>query len=565
MKKILFSIFAATMFTLTSCISFDDPVTEKYGEGPEVTITVNETSDNAFTFTVTPAEGTQWYSYLVDEADEAEELSPATLLKGGYTSVANAVVEAAKAPTTTNNMIVKDAPICKPNTTYVIYAIAANDKGIVGHIATAVVTTTDSNAPETDITDFHQDKDGSVVASFSEKVYRGEGKVSAKYYKEFDLENPVDVAEEDITVDIDGNLVLMAAANVPAGAYVAYSYEAGAFKDSKGLLCGAVNTSLNYEAETEDELFVGFWAHVENEAFEINDEMLSPEAGVFPDWTKFVGTVKFDFPIYEVEDYKELGDISVTYKTAKRSTTVKLAPTDWSVNTEESTLTFKLPEAPDAGALVSVNFVKDIIFDVYGNGNAAFSSEFLWKCFAMTKDMVFGNFNLSYVSYFDKAAYDGGTFSIVEDPEVENGVIIKDLLLPGTEVKGTYDLDKCTVSISGKEQVFGTYTSKSGTIYGVTILDANEEDNIVFTVNADGSMETENWIGFYLYSEDFMENVGWFEVFAATQFAPAPAAAKGLKVSTRTTSVKKLSAKTLKKKFAKKSLKNAKRMKRVVK
>ena len=57
MKKILYSLMAVSLF-FTSCANFDDLTTENYGEGPSVAIKVSEISDNAFTFTVTPAEGT---------------------------------------------------------------------------------------------------------------------------------------------------------------------------------------------------------------------------------------------------------------------------------------------------------------------------------------------------------------------------------------------------------------------------------------------------------------------------------------------------------------------------
>lgn len=552
MKKILFSIFAAAMLSLTSCISFDDPVTENYGNGPKVTITVNETTDSAFTFTIAPAEGTQWYSYLVDEASEAEDLTPATLLKGGYQSVAQAVVESAKAPTTTNDMRVKGTPICKPNTTYVIYAIAANDKGVTGEIATAVVTTTDKNAPEADTEYFEQGNAGEVAIYFSEAVRRGEGKVTAQYYKEFDFENPVDIPEGDITVEIDGgDVVIFSVSNVPAGAYVAYSYEKGAFVDTKGLACGAVNTSLNPEAESMDDLFVGFWAQVKNVAFAIKDSMISPENGtVFPNWKEFVGTVKFDFPIYEVEDYKELGDISVTYKTATHSTTIKLAPTDWSVNTEDSILTFKLPEAPAAGAMVSVNFAAGIIFDVYGNTNEAFTSEISWKYFSITKDMVLGSFDMAATKA--DGTYNLGTITIEEDPESEypDGIILKNFYQEGSEMYGYIDYGKCAVMVE-TYGIIGPFVNSRGDEYGLITYPAAGEDFIEFTVNPDGTMTSGAW-NVVACAPDYSELLGFLDKFVSATMKPAASSAK-TRYAAKTTTKK--AVKTSAKKNVKKTLK----------
>lgn len=54
MRKILYSILGIGLF-MASCTNFDDPVTEKYGDGPAVSIDVTATTDSTFTFTVSPA------------------------------------------------------------------------------------------------------------------------------------------------------------------------------------------------------------------------------------------------------------------------------------------------------------------------------------------------------------------------------------------------------------------------------------------------------------------------------------------------------------------------------
>ena len=51
MRKILYSILGIGLF-MASCTNFDDPVTEKYGDGPAVSIDVTATTDSTFTFTV---------------------------------------------------------------------------------------------------------------------------------------------------------------------------------------------------------------------------------------------------------------------------------------------------------------------------------------------------------------------------------------------------------------------------------------------------------------------------------------------------------------------------------
>ena len=91
MKKILYSLMAIAGLMTTSCISFDDPVTENYGVGPTATITVTETTDSTFTFTVNPGENALYYSILVDQSADTAAVDAESLLKGAYASVYNVV------------------------------------------------------------------------------------------------------------------------------------------------------------------------------------------------------------------------------------------------------------------------------------------------------------------------------------------------------------------------------------------------------------------------------------------------------------------------------------------
>ena len=132
---------------LSSCASWDDPVTEKYGDGPSVAITITETTDSIVVFKVTPAEGTQFYNYIADANDEAETLDAYTLLKGQYDNAANVRNVA-------DNPYYIDTIKAEPNTVYQIYAVAASDKGIAGEVAVVSATTTDVNAAQSEKAEF---------------------------------------------------------------------------------------------------------------------------------------------------------------------------------------------------------------------------------------------------------------------------------------------------------------------------------------------------------------------------------------------------------------------------
>jgi len=520
MKKLIYSL-AMVLVGLVSCTTFDDPTTENYGAGPsiDVTITPGAQTDSAFTITITPAAGAAYYAYVIDENDEAEQLDSTTLFKGGY---GNAVVKVADQPTTV--IEIDDAD---PNTTYQVYAVAGSDKGIVGKITVKSITTTDKFQPGPQT--IARDADNAAVQlKYSEAIQRGEGAVTAKYYKEWDIMNPVEVPAEDITVEVSGNAATFAAANIPAGAYLCFSYAAGAFKDIKGNPCGALNSGLNMNTGK----FTGAYVHVTNEEFTIEDAYITaPANGALVGKVEdFKGEITFPFNIYRNEEYVAMGDLSVTFSSNSRTATYNLGADDWSVN--ENVLTFVLPATvkPEGGDIISVNIVVGAIADVYGNVNEAFTSKTFWKFFAPTVDMILGKFDMQYVSYWseDGTAESMGAFTIEQDAETENGLIIKSTFGMFEEeavLEGTYDLAAGKVYIPDW-QVLGIYTNSKGTSYGMMFATADGTDAATFTINADGTLTADGMWGLYLLDETFEAEVGWMEVAKVSELTPIKAGAR---------------------------------------
>ena len=530
MKKVLYSIMMVAI-ALTGCTTWDDPKTENYGDGPSVNITVTETADSTFTFTITPGAGTLYYSYVVDEADEADALDGATLLKGGYSSVSQEILNTNSAATFTYNMRKADnTPLCEPNTTYQIYAVAANDKGIVGEVVAVSVTTTDAKAPKP--ASLSTDAAAkSATITFDQALVRGEGKVTGAYYKEFDFSNPVALTEDDITVEISGNTATFTAADVPAGAHMIFSWEAGAFTDETGNKCGAFTTVVDETAESVEDMFVGVYVHVTNVNWAIADENVTPATdAVIGDWEGFKGVMTMPFNVYLIEDDIKAGDIAVTYTNDDKTVTYNLKADQWSV--EGKKISFKLPVEPTVGDMVTFKVAEGVIYDVYGNVNDAYSSEkIIWKYagFIPTKDMILGTFNFIYQSAYDETPtdYDGGTITIAEDPEnteLENALVIKDLYLEGSEIPGYYDLDKGIIYVAAW-QILGTTMSRSGEL-GLISINRNDTsaDWIPFTINKDGSLTSDSF-GVYAYDAAFENPMGWWERATIATFTPAKAAA----------------------------------------
>lgn len=518
MKKLIYSL-AFIVIGLVSCTTFDDAVRENYGEGPSIAINITNTTDSAFTFTVSPASGTLYYNFLIEEADEADpEVTADVLLRGGYGNKDN-VTNATQVGTITKTF---DA---EPNTTYQIYAVASSDKGITGAVTVASVTTSDRYAPALVNDPFESVNDKkSVVVYFDQDLVRGTGDVSAIYYKEWDWENPVTVPTEDIEVTIEDNTAILSAPTTPDGAIVAFSWAAGAFTDAVGNRCASFTTVYN---EEKDE-FIGAFVENKKVEFNISDEYFtSPQSGSkFSDWKAFKGVITFPFDIFRIDDLVKIGDVTVSYIGDKKTAIYDLDASQWSV--EGKTLVFTLPLQPDADDLVTVQFQKGVIFDVYGNPNAEFKSEAYWQQdFIVTKEMTVGTFSMK-ITYEDETIDLGNIFIIpAATEEKPNGLLFKNFYLEGDELEGYYDLDAGKVFIEDG-QLVGLYTNSKGTTFGLVFYNAeNETDDLVpvpFTIRADGSMEADAVWGIYAFNEDFSSPIGWFEIANTTKLTPVKSA-----------------------------------------
>lgn len=525
MKKLLYCL-TVVVLGLTSCNTWDDEETQNYGNGPAVSIDLTTTTDSTFTFTVNPAGETLYYSYAVTEGSEAQEISSSSLLKntvGG--TVSGAILKYAdNASVTVDMRDAKKQPLCQPNTSYVIYAVAANDKGVTGEIASLVVKTTDGNVP---VVTGDVSTDDVVTVTFSENVAEGTGTVSARYYKEWDITNPVDISSEDISVAVAGNTVAFAVQGVPAGAYVSYSWTEGAFVDSFGNKCPAMNSGLNMTTGK----FTGINIHLANVSWNIEDKEIMPKAGsLVDDYKAFTGTITFDNAVYRNDDAVKTGDISVVYTNSKKTSTVGLTLEEWAVS--GNVVTFSLPEAPSAGDVITVKIKEDVIFDVCGNGNNEYVSTdktVWWKYFAMTKEMVLGSFHFTYESAYDEepVIYDGETIVITENPDEENGLLFKDLYLKGSEVPGRYDINTGKIYIYAYYEL-GIVPGQSGN-YGLITYSISGADEIEFTVNADGTIVSDD-LGIVACDENYEEALGWYDKFSTATFTPVSSSAKMLSV-----------------------------------
>lgn len=501
----------------TSCISFDDPVTENYGVGPTATITVTETTDSTFTFTVNPGENALYYSILVDQSADTAAVDAESLLKGTYASVYNVVKNTNDAATFTYNMRkANGAPLCLPGKTYQIYAVAATDKGVFGEVAVATVSTTDQLAPRP--TQYEYDAaEKTMYVLFSEAIARGEGAVKAVSYKYYDLVNGKFAGEEveEVEVVVDGDVIAITA-NTNPGAYVAFSWEAGAFVDAAGHACKALNSGFSMQQGD----FVGLVGENDTEAFEVTEVNVVEPAigGTIGDWEAFYGTLIFDMNVFA--NTKAAADaVTLTYKNAKSETTIKLTYGEhW--DTSANTFIFVLPKEPEFGDKVSIKIAEGAFTDAYGNPNAEVEFADAWlRSYGFTRDLVVGNYIFAHQSGFDGNVYTA-TSSIAADAK-ENVVAIAGFAdytddgVADCTIKGVFNGD------------YGTITVPCGQIIGedVVVMDDNvttaevwvvlEEydgaEQIVFQVDEEGTIVNQgNMWTYSVYEKASQSFLGYF-------------------------------------------------------
>ena len=510
MKKILYSFIALLSVAFTACVEFEEPVVENYGEGPAIGVAA-ETADSTITLSLTvDTVNTTYYAYALFEG-ETPTPDAAQLLKATAGGAAAATLNATKEKWNGKN--VKSISFTKlmPNTEYHIYAVASSKFGVIGEIADTLVVTTDGLSPY--VVEAEQDSTAFYVA-FSEDITVGKGKVNVEYYESWgDFSAATPVAEENVTVLAEGNVAMIATSNIPAGAYALVSWEVGAFVDAKGNKCNAFTTGLGEEG------FDGVWGQMPNTTINVVDSA-AVNGGAFTDWEKFVGVIKYSTAIYDMRNdvdetgaslhEVELGSLKVVYTSEGYQATIDVK--EWAVRNDS--ILFVLPMEPSFGMAVDVIVEANAVRDINGNMNVKFASEDAWfRSYNMEIGTVIGKYDVTYSSAGRGGAEFTETVLITENPAIENGLFISNLLTAGTVIEATFDGDYGTISIPDWQYLLTSETM--GEIYFANFT----PDPVVFQINpADSSMITtvvDNYsFGYYLADQE-----KWYDLSAGATIA----------------------------------------------
>lgn len=390
MKKI-FTYLAVAALLAVACDDMYGPVEtpttpDKAGS---VEIQIDTLGDDTLAFTLIPEEGASYFSYLVAEgpAESLDSMAVYQCKAGGMIKGTFLASEVADTTLTLGGL--------SPDTPYTIYAVAGSPQGIPGSVAVKEVVTPDGITIA--ITDFKEVTDSSVVLSFSEKVFLGEGEITATYYAaNLGMQAMGTVKAVADSIVVDGNTVTVQFEGLPHGAYYTVSYPEGMFTDSVKNKIKALSSSFS----AEEGAFSGIYSRKDTVAFAL-EAQLPEEQQMFSDWQTAM------FSVGTAVD----STLAVTGKgkvVAEYHTPGKVISIDMVLNQHyifgESGVGMACPEAPAFGTTIVFSFQQDAFRDIWGNPTKAAEYATLYA-YDYTIETIAGYYAVDYYSYFYGADY----------------------------------------------------------------------------------------------------------------------------------------------------------------
>lgn len=463
MKKI-FTYLAVAALVAVACDDMYGPVETPTApdKAGSVDIQIDTLGDDTLAFTIAPVGEASYYSYVVKQGKASAVDSTAVyqtkedgLIKGTFKAS-----EVASKQLTLGELA--------PNTAYTIYAVAGSLQGIPGSVAVKEVVTTDGITIK--LVDYDDTvSDSTVVLTFSEKVYLGEGQITATYYArnlEYQEMGTVEAVADSVLVE--GNKVTVNFAGLPHGADWSLAWPEGTFTDSaKNKVKALVAGQWAKDPETGQDVPVGVWSRRDTVSFELVDT-LAKEQLMFNDWQTAVFSVA-------VASDSTLAKAGKGAATANYLTPGKKLTIDMTLNTNymfgAGGIMMVCPEEPAFGTTIVFSFPQDSFQDIWGNPTKAVEYETLCA-YDYTLADVIGTFKYVGADNVSQSYVQGElVIAASDDPEAGNVML--------TSIAG----------ITCKTPIYATFTPASGNLeiygnqpfYGFVDDDGTQVDYVFYT------------------------------------------------------------------------------------
>ena len=513
MKKIFF-ISILALATVVGCSKKNiEPVVDMGANAAVPTISVTKVTDDAIEATVATGANTGYYAYVV-LAGKDQGLDAETLLEGGYSKKgydAATVLAKDKATATVSATGLDFASL------YTIYAVAANEKGVVTEVAVKEVRTSDGVAPDLDGWDF----DGNYMELyFSEPVVATEGAtitatVWAKLYR---TGNPVqkDVVGEIVAVESDGTVCISFPDIEIPGSWYIINYAEGTFKDLEGNDCPALPLGA-FQANESGVIAgcTGVYGYIANAAMEY--ELDAPDLVV--NYDKYFLKVKVPNMVNNCT--ANLVDVAIVSASGSKTVTTEytLSGAPYYGALDYYTVVVKLAEEPNRGDNIYITIQPGAITDIYGNSNETIEIGPMLYAYDYTIDDIVGTYTFTGTGKY------GGSQS---DPEVviatnaaKDSVFVYNLFrnttccddfdsyqgFSVTEFDGVCDFTAGTVTLDYNAIGIGTIASYGWNDYVLALGFDDDDNHLLFTVPEAGRLVIANSPGIYVYCN----NLGWWD------------------------------------------------------
>lgn len=468
----------------------DEPIAPQEGAVP--TIAAKLVGDTKFEVTVTPAQGTAFYGYLI--SDKKVDVTGTGLVSVSYEGVVAGNADAREDATSAVQIVLDGknvtvnsgkpaelAAAVQPATKYYIYAAGNSEQGLASAVVMDSVWTTDATVP-----DMSKAKvaatDSTVVITMNTVVKRGTGKVTYSAYDAAGnaVAQDIQVTDKDKLLAVDGKTVTFSTPDsitiggkkvpTPGGVIIALNWEAKAFtnasptntKDIEALKSVVGSETLDpltlFEREGKYGSGVVYRVPVKpwSFAYPSVENTVKGKKGlrstandtidVTVDPVKFVSRTKID---------RKNNDpaCSITAISEDGGSTLKNRYPLGALAEEDTAVVLSIKDLPRRGVLSTITIPEGAYYDVYGNPNAEFvSNKNFVQSYGLELKAIFGTYNVSAVTEdneYNQEAYstlfpNATTVTIDALPKEENygelpcNIVIKGLMYPDFELKAVF-------------------------------------------------------------------------------------------------------------------------------
>lgn len=515
MKKFLIYLSICVAIVATSCTDFGDENQLTLPAAPTAEISGVTPESDAVSFDLAPSGTAGYYAWLlVESASVDSTLQAVNILKQTASGVDNGIIEY----DAENPQATVEVTGLTPYTVYQIYAVASSTDGVVSAVKNASFRTLDDGGTPAPTNVSLADE--TVTITFHEPLQKGTGKVYVSYFAKntvsgdkplvvkpgFEEFNPQDIVVDANDVSVSGSSLMVKLPDAPAGAYASVTYDAGAVLDLEG---NAVKAYIR-KADTliSGAPSRGITVHLANQNWKLHGvfDALAPDTLVsFSAWDELVISALPDSATTVAKRVASKVP-TVVYKQPGKTSTLDV--TSWGMIGGKPA--FLLPEEPAFGAKVDLNVPAGAYEDVYGNTNDALTvaNNYIYS-YGYNYEDVTGTYDLDVTSYWDGPMPTESGIIIEKDSESDD-LLIKNLLLPGTVVKGAFDPVMGTISLEDSQLLVSDVEFSSG-VSDIYFVDAEGSGPVVFQVPAPGMITSSQMWGYYLMQLD-----GFYDAFTAS-------------------------------------------------